>query len=470
MAGNMEAVNDARTMAVETRMGDDVAGVRSGIRQQHDNWTDDNDKDDERAAGSSVLEDDTLAGMQYSYMVDEQQQLNSLTAQQQQVHRANEVAQYIETIADSFNVDVTEPLKRWKEDPKRKRMWDSKREKDPLSEFDNLGELLVGAFPHIFIFGTAYPSCTQSSVTEGKKKDRIYPSQVRHLLLQYTTAAARCRELQSYLFDYKIRHTFMTRLSMKIKSDPASFQKYSEQISSAEFKKKIVAAAEDPTSKTAKEVLAAVLPFLSFTTADSPLGALGGRDAITKGIAMVTRYGGSAVTLVTISPDDVNNPTSFRASFRSVNNEGFPAVATEEFLKKFRDGKALNLNPGGTAFGGESTQQQGTIPIPMAYKDKVKAANDNPVAVAQEFQKLLENVISELFGCKLDVEEHNSSKNVRTWYFKSKAENSPRHCGIFGNLGGVFGSIEIQVRLRRNCYRLDFRSSVHSRRAFVLGL
>jgi hypothetical protein len=77
--------------------------------------------------------------------------------------------------------------------------WRSTREAFPTDEFGDLEEILVGAFPHVFVLGSAYsPLALDDSEgtdkTQRTKMKGLYKQLFRHLLLQYTTAAATNRE------------------------------------------------------------------------------------------------------------------------------------------------------------------------------------------------------------------------------------------------------------------------------------
>ena len=95
-----------------------------------------------------------------------------------------------------------------------------------------------------------------------------------------------------HLFDHEMRHNFMKNLSVCIKKDPASFNEFSQLLSSEEWKGKIVEAGENPTSKVAKEVLSTVIPVLNFGNGEKNImGSLGDSSALTRAIAMMHRYG-----------------------------------------------------------------------------------------------------------------------------------------------------------------------------------
>ena len=78
-----------------------------------------------------------------------------------------------------------------------------------------------------------------------------------------------------------------------------------------DFQDKIREAARDPDSKVAEEVLETVLPVLAFGGRNTIAGALGDSTSLTRAMAMANRYG-PPFCLLTLTPDDINNPTSFR--------------------------------------------------------------------------------------------------------------------------------------------------------------
>ena len=304
-----------------------------------------------------------------------------------------------------------------------KSAWVSERDAEPMNEFQDMQELLVGAFPQIFLFGKTYTTKTSFPT----------PQEIEHLLLQYTNAAATNRSLLFYLFDCKSRHSIVQNMAAKIRQDPFAFQAYAHLVNSDEFKEKIVYAAQHPTSKQAKEVLKTVVPILNFGTRNTIFGGLGDTTSLSHAMAMARRYG-PASTMLTVTPDDINSPTSFRLACNSFDNLSFPATVDETFFDKFQQGckDFQTSNP--------------PITIPLDYSSRKKASVDNPVAVAAEFRAMLENIITELVGCPLDFQPGKNSKNVRTWFFQSKKNNSPHHKGIFGHVTAVFGGIETQAR------------------------
>ena len=299
-------------------------------------------------------------------------------------------------------------------------IYKSEREGEPLNEFLEMEELLTGAFPTIFMFGNAY-----------NQKSSLNHCQIEHLLLQFTNAAATNKELLFYLHDCQERHKVINNFAAKVRKDPKAFETYASMVKDQNFQEMLQQAVLQPTSKVAKKVLKTVLPVLSFGGKNTMAGALGDTTSLSRAMAMAKRYGPPSVML-TVTPDDINNPTSFRLACKSHSNISFPACTTQAFHDNFKNSKSID------SFG--------NINIPLNYTQRVKRANANPVAIAIEFRAIVENILTILIGCPLDYQPGNNSKQVRTWHFEAKATNSPYHKGIFGNVTAYFGCIETQAR------------------------
>jgi Helitron helicase-like domain at N-terminus len=137
--------------------------------------------------------------------------------------------------------------------------------------------------------------------------------------------------------------------------------------------------------------------------------------------------------MVTIPPDDINCPSTLRLAVRNIDNQAFPATVDETFFEKLKEG-CKDFSP------------ESSVKIPLSYTQRKKASVENPVAVAFQFRALMENILTILIGCPVDFQPGTNSKKVTTWFFKSKASNSPHHKGIFGEVRCFFGCIETQAR------------------------
>ena len=148
-----------------------------------------------------------------------------------------------------------------------------------------------------------------------------------------------------------------------------------------------------------------------------------------------------ASCFLTITPNDVSCPTSFRLAHRSNSNESFPANCSSRFFETIYNDENLYTEKKRTE-GGEEV----TIQIPCDYTARVQAAAGNPVAVAMEYQALIENIMGILIGCPIHMRHSEDSPLKKSWYFKGTEDGSPRKKGCFGYVTGFHGMTETQQR------------------------
>jgi len=191
-------------------------------------------------------------------------------------------------------------------------------------------------------------------------------------------------------------------------------------------------------SKVAKEVHDTTLPILNFGVGKSNImGQIGNSQSLSRALAMNNRHC-SVENFLTITPNDVSNPRSFRMCLPATGNQVFPAVATEKDLEDLRQGNTMTVQVDHFK-DGETTRSEHRK-IKCDCSARVDAANGNPVAVALEHQTLMENIMSELTGCKLDFRHTSNGSTKRTTHFKARGK------GIFGHVTGFFGMTETQAR------------------------
>ena len=300
--------------------------------------------------------------------------------------------------------------------------WQSNRSDEPGNEFTDFKSIMTGAFPQVFLLGKYY-------------KSNYVPNsvQVEHLLLQFTNSAADCRELLFYIFDCKLRHKVIHNLSARVKSNRQAFDKYINLMKQDSFKDEIRQAAQEPKSKKAQTLIKSMADVLSFGTQDTILSSLLNKAAMAKGISMIQRHGPASIML-TVTPDDINDPTNVRLSMRNVSNVSFPSCCDENFFDHLRK-NSTNFKPGDS-----------DTKIPLSYNHRKKLAVQNPVALAYNFRAMLQNIITVLLGSPLDYQPGTNSKKVTTWWYQSDAENCSHWKGIFGHVHAYFGCVEVQQR------------------------
>ena len=408
-------ITDEESLRFEAALGDDVAEVRTSGTDQSRPF-DANAISTNGSDGSTT--DPDQAAISYSAVCERQP---CRYRNEGVTDNSLQTVQLLEQAASAFDVDVAPNVQRWLR---------SARAEIPLSEFDNPDFCLCGAFPHIFMYGSAYKQeYVAGECDNSRNYSRMSKEEHRHLLLQYTTLPATCRELIFYLFDQKQRHSTISGMWAKVHSNPKAFEQYGALMSSREFPLKLQQAIEKPKSKEAKEIVSDILPILSMAGNRTPFGAMEQNASIAEALALCQRHGPASVFL-TVSPNDISNPTSFRFSFRSVNNKDFPAVAPADFLDSMKK-EATFLG------SGDVMVPPGAINTD--YRTKAKRACTNPVAVVTEYQRLVQNILDILVGI-------TSVERTRKSFYYADPKSPNNNKGVFGHILAMHGVHETQQR------------------------
>jgi len=190
-----------------------------------------------------------------------------------------------------------------------------------------------------------------------------------------------------------------------------------------------------PDGKAAIEVMKTILPILNLSKPISDFGPSQRTQCIACQIACHRRFG-PAATFVTLAPNLQDDPTALRATFRSTNNDNFPANIDDNYIEALKNDS--------------SVIGEGNISLPVGYKQRAKRASDNPVAMAAEYQNLINNVLEILFGIPPDTCTMGTGRKTnRTCYYKYKfgyKGNKFRSKGIFGYIFAYYGTHEAQHR------------------------
>ena len=341
----------------------------------------------------------------------------AIETEESQTRLSKRTVQLLEQTAGAIDIDVSDSVKKW---------FKSARASLPLNEFSHPDFCLSGAFPHIFLYGQAYRKEVTGNPREhtSSPKGHLTTAEHRHLLQQFTAVPATCRELIFYLFDQKQRQATIKSMFTKVHANPDAFQKLGNIMASKDFPNKIKEAIERPKTKEAEDVISQILPVLSTAGRNTTFGAFEQSTSIAESIALTQRHGPASVFL-TVAPNDVNNPTAFRLTFRGINNEDFPATAPETFIQAMKK-ESIFLG-------------SGDVRIPTNHSEKSKRVCDNPVAVVLEYERLVQNILHILIGIQQE-QTVKKTTNCR----KSTMEGN--HKGVFGHVLAMNGVHETQQR------------------------
>ena len=284
----------------------------------------------------------------------------------------------------------------------------SKRSDTPLNTLRHFDQIIAASNPDTFMFGFAY-----------KRKSDLTSNQILHLLDQYTTNAASNTTLLFHLFNVRQRHQNINGVCTTLNGDKKSMNEFVNLVENTDFKNQLRHAASEPEGSDAKAVISKVLPILRAAGRNTTFGSMERRSGVSHMMALTRRYG-PASTFVTIAPDDINSLTGFRLTFRSVDNQTFPSMMTDEDLQSIREGADI--------IG------EGHVKLPTSYINRAKAVINNPHSSSKEYKRLIEQVFGILVNVPVSYKQRKS------------ADYRTRGAGIFGEILGFYGVTETQAR------------------------
>jgi hypothetical protein len=317
----------------------------------------------------------------------------------------------LDRVARSLNLDVDEEKKEYKCSAK------SRREIDPVNEFDRKCEGLLLAFPDVFFLGRGY-SNPNASLTLRQRS---------HLLHQFTTSAGCCRPLLFYLFDQLQRHSTISAMHYKVMSDRKGFSEFTKEFLSVEFQVRLRNAVREPHSKEGKFVLQKIMPVLTSAGSKTVFGAVERYESKRQILALARRFG-PAPAFLTFAVDDVNHPTALRLAMRSSSNSDFPCAVSAEAHEALKMGFKFD---------------EGDIAIPASWSERAKVLIKNPVGAALVYRDLVHDVLTILIGRKPSGRGGDNRRNLKTDVDRWDSESEP---GIVGSADAFFGKTETTGR------------------------
>ena len=256
------------------------------------------------------------------------------------------------------------------------------RKGEPINEIGNK-KLLGIAFPSTFMFGTTYPN----------KGPTLGNPQILHLEQQFTNIPQKDMRLRGYLEDVVTRFEVMHGVVSHIKSNPRAVDKISKLCVDKKLQEEIKIAKQAIHTRYATRTLKKYTPHLCFSAMNIPHSPFEGTKLKSQCMESCRRYG-PPTGFATLAFDAKNNPRSFRASFRSVNNDTFPAIferdcpygnSPEDFIAELiRHSVSVASND--------------IYSVQLDANARATAAMENPSANVMETKTLLFNVLSILFG------------------------------------------------------------------------
>ena len=291
---------------------------------------------------------------------------------------------FCKSAAKTLGVDVDDEVERYNK---------SLRSEDPINEFRSSEFLRTAAHPDVFIFGTSY----------GEKGSTLTAKRVIHLLGQFTNAAACNRNFIFSELDMMQRHQQTREMKAKINRDPAAFLKMAERFLSGEFKALLKKAVANPVSKEAQNVMKELGPILKSTGKKTVYGVMEKYSASGEILAMGRRYG-AASQFLSFTFNDTQHPNSVRLTFRSTDNDTFPAVAGDAFLGALEEGSTFLGN-------GE---------VDCSWANLAARVTENPVAALTAYKRVVVDVMTILLGMAPANTNGDEKRSLKTEVLISK--------------------------------------------------
>jgi hypothetical protein len=252
------------------------------------------------------------------------------------------------------------------------------RDEKPCSEFKENGKHLMEAFWYLFPLGRGLEAFEGSIPTHRTK----------HLMQHFSNRFQRDAGLLFVLANQVQRHTVLRSVNAVVRQ-PRS-EEFIELVNDPNFLQILMAARDKPNSKEGRKVLKLIMPLLATAARPVPWGAVERGSCIGKLIAMIRRFGPPSIFL-TVKPDDVHNPLSYRLTVEHKTNTDFPAkcIAIEDFLKALEEGGDRFKVYGGNDF----------VTAGLDVEEHLqRQAAQNPASTSMTFDQVMRTVLSVLMG------------------------------------------------------------------------
>ena len=286
----------------------------------------------------------------------------------------------------------------------------------PVSEFDNNHIIFANAFPWL------YPLGAPKHIVKARM-----PLWYRRLALFQGSLMCAHEPWFYFLLMNQIQRFGALSGAKAVSAHPRALSQLADLMDDKEFMQKLNYAKTHPKSEEAKKYMNILTPLVRATAKQVPYSMGQQAEAISTMVAMCHTFSLPNVFL-TFAMDDTKNTIVLRLSSPCRNGDPAAFPTTEAgLLHALREGH-------------ESLKVDGEVSIDLTKGGLNSILSKNPVAAAQVFQALMDNVYRILLGVDpASVKDHHESK-----------KNVPlgvRPKGIFGHTKAVFSVVEVQARL-----------------------
>ncbi len=271
----------------------------------------------------------------------------------------------------------------------------------PFSEFDQNDQLLLGAFPVVFLLGKG--CLRKSGCTPGFK---LYSS------TQYDNRGSDDAKFQFIMFNQTQRHTAAQTIKSRIVGNSKTIKNFISLVNSEGIAEKIQHARDNPNLKSSVSLLRQIMPSVKLGGSLVPFGPIE-RSRTLSILHSYVAFFGLPSWFITIAPADCDSPLMIRMGSLHMDNNNRDGLGT--VIDKFGKVKL-------------------SIPIPQSSEMRAIALSKNPAIAALVFEKMIRAVIKCLF-CILNEND-----------YKKTAPSYAKLSGVLGALSAMVTVFETQGR------------------------
>ena len=194
------------------------------------------------------------------------------------------------------------------ENPKVKRTHKVHVVEKLINEFENNPELIGGAFATLLPLGF-----TKDDIGKG---GTLPAKLVRKWLLSHDRRFAEHHSFNHFIFNQKIRHETISKVSMRVKGNDKRTRKLMALVNDDDFQERLRMAVNDPMGQEARKISKIILPFLKIVGSKVRWSSFERSNALTHLYAM-NQFFGLSFLFVTLSPSMRNSPLAIRMCYCS---------------------------------------------------------------------------------------------------------------------------------------------------------
>ncbi|OWZ12366.1 hypothetical protein PHMEG_00014489 [Phytophthora megakarya] len=298
-----------------------------------------------------------------------------------------------------------------------------RRGADPLTEWDQNGNMIAAAFPLLFLRGG-------KSLPQGTWPTKF----VKHLMCYYDGRFEKDTRFVATLFNQLQRHTAVRKAARVGSSRASTLLRLGNLASTDEFHQMLVDARGNPEAARSKRLNAYLLRILSLIGGCVPFSPFERATTRPKIGAMRSRYG-VAQHWVTVAPPEHHDLELHRiAQLRMIGAWNQPGII---FQRK------------------ECKHEDLPLELRLDTRRKLALSNTYPGLSSRVFERRVAQIFNEIIMCKCAADTRNPR------LMRVSRDYSQRRFGAYGRVAAHFAVIEPQVDGRLHIHMCVYGSTYH---------